>query len=89
MKHFYAFTTTLPKDLEDYPRYWSNENVYNMDESGIQKFHSKLPKILAHYGRKQVGFLKSTGKEQNVSIVLCVNSTGQFISNNISPKTKK
>lgn len=50
-----------------------------MDESGMQTVPSKLPKILAHKGRKQVGFLTSAEKGQNVTAVLCVNAVGQFI----------
>ncbi|KAF2885383.1 hypothetical protein ILUMI_20781 [Ignelater luminosus] len=53
--------------------------IYNMDESGIQTVPSKVSKIVAHKGRKQVGFLTSAERGQNISIVLCLNATGQFI----------
>lgn len=53
--------------------------MYNMDESGIHTVPSKLPKILAHKRRKQVGFLTSAERDQNVIVVLCVSASGQFI----------
>lgn len=53
--------------------------VYNMDESNIQTVPSKLSKIIAHKGRKQVGALTSAERGESVTITFCVNAAGQFI----------
>ncbi|XP_068907656.1 uncharacterized protein [Tenebrio molitor] len=53
--------------------------IYNMDESGIQTVPSKLSKVVAHRGRKQVGALTSAERGQNVTVVLCMSAAGYFI----------
>jgi hypothetical protein len=50
-----------------------------MDESGIQTVPSKLSKVVAHRGRKQVGALTSAERGQNVTVVLCMSAAGYFI----------
>lgn len=49
-----------------------------MDESGLSTVQ-KPPKVLASTGRKQVGSLTSAERGQNITVVCCMSSTGNFV----------
>ena len=58
--------------LEDKP-----VQIYNMDESGIPLDH-RSPCVLARKGQK-----KSTGNKSQITIVGCINATGQALPHSL------
>jgi transposase-like protein len=60
-------------DLANHP-----EDIYNMDESGIQ-VNNKPSKVVATKGAKDVYTLTSSEKGENVTVIACVNAQGNFL----------
>ena len=51
--------------------------IYNMDESGVPLDHCS-PRVLARRGQKKVRY-SSTGNKSQITVVGCMNATGQAI----------
>lgn len=54
--------------------------IFNADETGVSSVHENKQKVLAAKGKKQVGKLTSGEKGRTITVLLCVNASGdQFI----------
>lgn len=56
----------------------SPSRIFNMDESSLSTVH-KPPKVFAEIGKKQVGALTSAERGLHVTVVCCMNPTGQYV----------
>lgn len=54
------------------------QNIYNMVESGLSTVHNP-PKVIAAKGTKQVGGVTSGERGINVTLISCINATGNSI----------
>ncbi|KAJ4442332.1 hypothetical protein ANN_03918 [Periplaneta americana] len=54
------------------------QHIFNVDETGIQTTHQP-PKILAQKGKKQVGAIVSAEQGTNVTAVVGMSASGQFV----------
>ncbi|KAJ4440687.1 hypothetical protein ANN_08835, partial [Periplaneta americana] len=57
---------------------FSPTHIFNVDETGIQTTHQP-PKILAQKGKKQVGAIASAERGTNVTAVVGMSASGQFV----------
>ncbi|KAJ0171373.1 hypothetical protein K1T71_012923 [Dendrolimus kikuchii] len=53
--------------------------IYNVDETGIQTSTNKPPKVLSVKGKKQVGVISSTEREQTTTVMCCCYASGSFV----------
>ena len=53
--------------------------IFNCDETGLTIVQSKLPKIIARKGKKQIGSLTSAERGSLVTVVTCMSPGGTFI----------
>ncbi|XP_046684823.1 MFS-type transporter clz9-like [Homalodisca vitripennis] len=54
--------------------------IFNADETGVSVVHTSSLKVISSKGKKQVGKLTTAERGRNVTILLCINATGdQFI----------
>jgi hypothetical protein len=60
------------------------DNIYNVDETGIQTSAKKTPKVISTKGKKQVGSISSAERGQLVTALCCCSASGKFF-----PKKKK
>lgn len=72
------FFDLLAKIYQDYDFASHPEDIYNMDESGIQ-INNKPGKVIATKGAKDVYTLTSHEKGENVTVIACCNAQGNFI----------
>ncbi|XP_026323303.1 uncharacterized protein LOC113232741 [Hyposmocoma kahamanoa] len=75
VKYFFDLLTKLyeKNDFANHP-----EDIYNMDESGIQ-VNNKAGKVVATKGARDVFTLTSCEKGENVTVIACCNAQGNFI----------
>lgn len=52
--------------------------IFNMDESSLSTVQ-KPPKVFAKVGKKQVGAITSAERGMHVTVVCCMNPTGQYV----------
>jgi hypothetical protein len=55
------------------------DNIYNVDETGIQTSAKKPPKVISTKGKKQVGSISSAERGQLVTALCCCSASGKFI----------
>lgn len=55
------------------------DNIYNVDETGIQTSTKRPPKVISVKGKKQVGAVASTERGQLVTAICCCSASGKFI----------
>jgi hypothetical protein len=66
------------------------DNIYNVDETGIQTSAKKPPKVISTKGKKQVGSISSAERGQLVTALCCCSASGKFIPPAlIFPRKKK
>lgn len=66
------------------------DNIYNVDESGIQTSAKRPPKVISVKGKKQVGSIASSERGQLVTTICCCSASGKFIPPGlIFPRKKK
>ena len=54
--------------------------IFNADKTGVSVVHKNKFKVLASKGKKQVGKLTSGERGKTITVLLCVNASGdQFI----------
>lgn len=54
--------------------------IFNCDETGVSVVHSNSQKVLSMKGKKQVSKLTSGERGRNITVMLCINASGdQFI----------
>ena len=51
--------------------------IYNMDETGVPLDH-RTPRVLTRKGQKKVRYC-STGNKSQITVVGCINATGQAL----------
>ena len=54
------------------------ECIFNVDECGLSSAPTRVSKILAKKGAKQVGIVSSAEKGETTTIVCCFNATGSI-----------
>ncbi|XP_030753742.1 uncharacterized protein LOC115880607 [Sitophilus oryzae] len=68
----------------------TTDNIYNVDETGIQTSAKKPPKVLSVRGKKQVGSISSSERGTLITSLFCCSATGKFISPTlVFPRKKK
>ena len=74
MKEYFELlkTTLTENNLFDKP-----SQLYNVDQTGMPLDH-KPPKLVAHKGQKKVRS-KTSGNKSQITVIACVNATGQTI----------
>lgn len=55
------------------------DNMYNVDETGIQTSSKKPPKVISMVGKKQVGSIASAERGTLITALCCCSATGRFI----------
>lgn len=72
---FFATLETVMRENElfDHP-----ENIFNVDESGLQA-NNQPDSVIAEKGSKSVHVLTSGEKGENVTVIGCCNAAGQFL----------
>lgn len=70
------FFDLYEQELQKYN--FSPTHIFNVDETGIQTTHQP-PKILAQKGKKQVGAIVSAERGTNVTAVVGMSASGQFV----------
>lgn len=66
------------------------DNIYNVDETGIQTSAKKPPKVISTAGKKQVGCVSSAERGTLITALFCCSATGKFIPPTlIFPRKKK
>lgn len=55
------------------------DNIYNVDETGIQTSSKRPPKVISVKGKKQVGAIASAERGQLVTAICCCSASGKFI----------
>ncbi|XP_018560825.1 uncharacterized protein LOC108903210 [Anoplophora glabripennis] len=55
------------------------DNIYNVDETGIQTSAKRPPKVISTKGKKQVGSISSVERGQLVTAICCCSASGKFI----------
>ncbi|KAJ4429040.1 hypothetical protein ANN_26036 [Periplaneta americana] len=68
----------LEKIMTEHRLFDKPANIFNMDESGIQKIN-KAGKVLTAKGSKNISVLTSAEKGENVTIIACKNAEGRFL----------
>lgn len=53
--------------------------IFNVDESGISIVQSKIPKIIARKGKKQIGAMTSAERGSLITVVVCMSPAGVFV----------
>jgi len=53
--------------------------IFNVDESGLSIVQSKIPKIIARKGKKQIGAMTSAERGSLITIVVCMSPAGIFV----------
>ncbi|CAH2102825.1 unnamed protein product [Euphydryas editha] len=53
--------------------------IFNVDESGLSIVQSKIPKIIARKGKKQIGAMTSAERGSLITIVICMSPAGIFV----------
>ncbi|XP_044726877.1 uncharacterized protein LOC123290680 [Chrysoperla carnea] len=53
--------------------------IFNVDESGLSIVQSKIPKIIARRGKKQIGAMTSAKIGSLITVVICMSPAGIFI----------
>ena len=56
-----------------------DENIYNMDESGIMIRYAASSKVIVPRDRKKTRFVTQDGNRKNVSVVECISATGTYL----------
>lgn len=82
------FFKNLKKVLEKH--HITMDNIYNVDETGIQTSAKKPPKVISVRGKKQVGAISSSERGTLITSLFCCSATGNFISPAlVFPRKKK
>lgn len=55
------------------------DKIYNVDESGITVVQSKVAKVIAFKGKKQIAALTSGERGALITIVACMNASGSYV----------
>lgn len=55
------------------------DNIYNVDETGIQTSAKKPPRVISIAGKKQVGSISSAERGTLITSLFCCSATGKFI----------
>ncbi|XP_055903963.1 tigger transposable element-derived protein 6-like [Eupeodes corollae] len=58
---------------------FSPDKIFNVDETGISVVPSKMPKVLALKGRRQIGALTSGERGSLITAILCMSAGGSFV----------
>ncbi|XP_047026166.1 MFS-type transporter clz9-like [Helicoverpa zea] len=53
--------------------------IFNVDGSGLSVVQSKIPKIIARKGKKQIGAMTSAERGSLITIVICMSPAGIFV----------
>ncbi|CAH2099225.1 unnamed protein product [Euphydryas editha] len=53
--------------------------IFNVDESGLSIVQSKIPKIIARKGKKQIGAMTSAKRGSLITTVICMSPAGIFV----------
>lgn len=53
--------------------------IFNCDETGLTIVQSKIPKVLARKGKKQIGSLTSAERGSLVTVVTCMSASGIYV----------
>lgn len=72
-----SFFDLLEKEFELFQ--FPPTRIYNVDETGLSIVQSKIPKVLASKGKKQVGALTSAERGSLMTICLAMNAAGDFV----------
>ena len=82
------FFENLKKVLEKH--HITMDNIYNVDETGIQTSAKKPPKVISVRGKKQVGAISSSERGNLITSLFCCSATGKFIPPTlVFPRKKK
>lgn len=57
---------------------FSPSSIFNADETGVSVLHSNEQKVMSVKGKKQVGKLTSAERGRNISVLLCINASGDL-----------
>lgn len=71
------FYDNLDKIQADKP--FPAARIFNVDESGLSIVQSKIPKIIARKGKKQIGAMTSAERGSLITIVICMSPAGIFV----------
>lgn len=71
------FFVNYKKCLEQYK--FTENCIYNMDETGLTTVPNKIPKIVSKKGKKSIGKVVSGERGQLVTAVCCFNAAGNYI----------
>lgn len=55
------------------------DNIYNVDETGVQTSAKRPPKVISLAGKKQVGSISSAERGTLITSLFCCSATGKFI----------
>lgn len=55
------------------------DNIYNVDETGIQTSAKKPPRVISLVGKKQVGSISSAERGTLITALCCCSATGKYI----------
>ncbi|KAJ4445693.1 hypothetical protein ANN_12378 [Periplaneta americana] len=58
--------------------------VFNVDETGLSVVQSKIPKVVALKGKRQIGAITSAERGSLVTVVACMSAGGQWFDHFIS-----
>ncbi|CAH2098850.1 unnamed protein product [Euphydryas editha] len=72
-----SFFDLLEKEYEQFK--FPPTRIYNVDETGFSIVQSKMPKILALKGKKQIGALTSAERGSLMTVCLAMSAAGDFV----------
>lgn len=72
-----AFFDIYEKELEKIN--YDGHKVYNVDETGLTVVQHKMQKVVALKGKKQISNLTSAERGALITVVTCMNATGNFV----------
>lgn len=58
---------------------YTPDRVFNVDESGLAVVQSKIAKVVGLRGKRQIGSLTSAERGALITIVVCMNASGNFV----------
>ena len=62
-------------DKNSYPP----DRIYNVDETGLSIVQSKVPRVIATKGKRQVATISSAERGSLVTVVTCMSASGNFV----------
>ncbi|CAH1963651.1 unnamed protein product [Acanthoscelides obtectus] len=77
-KHKVAEFFDILENLMDEKKFQANR-IYNVDESGLCIVQSKCPHVISVKGKRQVGALTSAERGSLITVVLSMNTAGNFV----------